>query len=217
MRIQIFGKFKEYHIKVFNTGKMEIPGIQCDEEFAIITECIKKLIGRYVPDIAIKIEETDTVLINSNFNCGFYIKRDVLYEILRNKYKIQCVFDPCSYPGIQCKFYFNAEKHCQTGVQDHEDIKGKGYGYNKGSEKKIKNKMLDKKVSKYTEVSIMIFRTGSILIVGMCTETILHVVYDFLQSVLKTEYTEVLQNGVNIKHVSKTNRRKKIKQLVTVF
>ena len=34
----------------------------------------------------------------------------------------------------------------------------------------------------------MIFRTGSCLIVGNCTESILRFVYDFIKNLLQTEY-----------------------------
>ena len=46
------------------------------------------------------------VLINSNFNCGFNIKRDVLYKILKYEYNIPTIYDPCMYPGIQCKYNY---------------------------------------------------------------------------------------------------------------
>ena len=65
----------------------------------------------YVPDA------THTVLINSNFNCGFYINRELLFDILKSKYNIQCIYDPCSYPGIQCKFYYNPQDEIQSGAQ----------------------------------------------------------------------------------------------------
>ena len=58
-----------------------------------------------------------TVLINSNFSCNFFIDRFKLYKILKNKYNINAAYDPCSYPGIQCKFYYHPEKHKQDGVK----------------------------------------------------------------------------------------------------
>ena len=40
MRLNIEGTFKEFHIKLFNTGKIEIPGIQntnvLDKVFAFL-------------------------------------------------------------------------------------------------------------------------------------------------------------------------------------
>jgi hypothetical protein len=33
-------------------------------------------------------EKSETVLINSNFRCGYYINREKLYNLLKYKYKI---------------------------------------------------------------------------------------------------------------------------------
>jgi hypothetical protein len=40
---------------------------------------------------------------------------------------------------------------------------------------------------KYTEVSFMIFRTGSGLIVGNCSDAILFYIFDFIRSMLAAE------------------------------
>ena len=37
----------------------------------------------------------------------------------------------------------------------------------------------------------MIFRTGSVLIVGNCTEFILNIIYAFLKKILKNEYQKI--------------------------
>ena len=44
---------------------------------------------------------------------------------------------------------------------------------------------------KYTEVSFMIFRTGSCLIVGNCTEKVLRYVFEFIKNNLQTEYLQI--------------------------
>ena len=49
-------------------------------------------------------EKRELVLVNSNFNCGYYLNRELLVNILKTKYKIKCNMDSCSYPGIQCKY-----------------------------------------------------------------------------------------------------------------
>ena len=41
--------------------------------------------------------------------CLFGRGYEKLYNIIRSKYKLQCIYDPCSYPGIQCKYYYNPE------------------------------------------------------------------------------------------------------------
>ena len=109
LRIKYNNEFKEIHVKVFNTGKLEIPGIQSDdvldETLKLLTDTLKPILCE--DDITWLPEKTETVLINSNFSCGYYVNRDKLYNILKYKYGINSAYDPCSYPGIQCEFYYN--------------------------------------------------------------------------------------------------------------
>jgi TATA-box binding protein (TBP) (component of TFIID and TFIIIB) len=195
-RIKIKDMFKEFHIKVFNTGKMEIPGIQNDE---IFEEVLKNIIQILQPHIKEKVEylqKSDTVLINSNFNCGFYINREALFDILKFKYNIQCIYDPCSYPGIQCKFYYNPQVTVQTGSQISQEDK---------DSKKYKN---------IVEVSFMIFRTGSILIVGMCDENVLYSIYEFLKLLLCTEFHKINQKLITAENKILKDKKKKIRRKI---
>ena len=106
--LRIFNKkFKEFHVKIFNTGKLEIPGVQNNEDLEIIIQQIITILKMIInKPINIK-NNIETILINSNFNCGFNINREKLYDILINKYNVNAVYDPCSYPGIQCSYYKN--------------------------------------------------------------------------------------------------------------
>ena len=200
LRIKIGLIFKEFHIKVFNTGKLEIPGIQTNEIFEEVLINIVAAIKPYMPVVEDAVEldykqTSITVLINSNFNCGFYINREILYDILRFKYNIQCIYDPCSYPGIQCKFSYNPDKEIQNGSKISEEDKSK-----------YKN---------IVEVSFMIFRTGSILIVGMCDDFILHIIYEFLKILLVTEYSKINQVNIN-KHIIKDKKCKIRKKTIII-
>jgi hypothetical protein len=175
LRIKIECMYKEFHVKVFNTGKLEIPGIQNDNTFQILLQQVLTILQPYFDDnLSYKPDTEETVLINSNFNCGFYINREVLFDVLKFKYNIQAIYDPCSYPGIQCKFYFNPDVEFQNGCQISEE--------NKDLYKNIK------------EVSFMIFRTGSVLIVGKCDETLLLSIYEFLKIILNNEYKNICQS-----------------------
>jgi hypothetical protein len=51
------------------------------------------------------------------------------------------------------------------------------------------SELIDSK--KYSEISFMVFRTGSVLIVGNCSETILRVVFEFIKKVLTAEYSNI--------------------------
>jgi len=192
LRIRIQDLFKEFHIKVFNTGKMEIPGIQNETIFEIVLNNIISTLQPYM-DKPIGFEvKSDTVLINSNFNCGFYINRETLYDILKTRYNIQCIYDPCSYPGIQCKFYYNPALEVQTGSQISEE--------EKSTYKNI------------VTVSFMIFRTGSILIVGMCDENVLHIIYEFLKVMLEKEFQQINQKIITPENTVVKNKKKKIRK-----
>jgi len=152
LRIKDNDIFKEIHVKVFNTGKLEIPGIQNDDFHYKILEEVIHILKVNTNNNNIMIPSTsETVLVNSNFRCGYYIDRDKMYNILKYKYNINATYDSCSYPGIQCKY----------------------------------------QVDKNSAISFMIFRTGSVLIVGKCEMDVLYEVYNFLVKMLETEYVNI--------------------------
>lgn len=151
VRIRVQDAFKEFHVKVFNTGNLEIPGIQDDATFHHLLQLVRNILQPYCPALQFDQMVHETVLINSNFNCGFYIHRDKLFTILKHRYKLPfCLFEPCSYPGIQCKFTLQSKK-----------------------------------------ISFMIFRTGSVLIVGRCDEATLNEAYQYVNQLLQDEYPKI--------------------------
>ena len=176
LRVMWDNRFREIHIKVFNTGKLEIPGIRCNKLLIKVMDLLVEILKPLVSDesITYDINNCETVLINSNFNCGFYINRDKLLDILKYKYKINCIFDSCQYPGIQCKYHYT-------------DDSGKDY-----------------------KISFMIFRTGSVLIVGKCEEDILIKVYNFIKELLITEYPNIYV--INNESTKEISQKKKIKK-----
>lgn len=188
--------YREIHVKVFNTGKLEIPGIQTDELLdKVLSLLIKHLKMVIDENITYQRDKNETVLINSNFNCGFFINREKLHDILKYKYHINSGYDPCSYPGIQCKFYYNSETKVQTGQQpqNHNNLK-------------------------YNKISFMIFRTGSVLIVGKCDEHVLNEVYLFIKKLLIDEYKNIYGH-TQINHEEKNNdikKRKIRKKIVSI-
>ena len=178
MRIKDNDKYKEIHIKVFNTGKLEIPGIRSDSLLETVLNLLVEILQPLVNNklLSYDLNQCDTVLINSNFNCGFYINRDKLLNILKYKYQIDCIFDACQYPGIQCKYYYT-----------------------------------DKNEKDY-KLSFMIFRTGSILIVGKCDEDILYKIHNYIKTLLMDEYHII--NVKNTDVIKNANKKKKIRKRV---
>lgn len=194
IRLKVEDIFKEFHVKIFNTGKIEIPGIQNEEIFQKLLLYIIEILQPYFNEtVDYNPDSEENVLINSNFNCGYFINREVLHDILKYKYKIHTIYDPCSYPGIQCKFYYNHDLLIQTGSQILEVDKSK---YNN-----IK------------DVSFMIFRTGSVLIVGKCNEVMLMEIYNYLKNILNNEYHNIVQkNNVEINKNIGIEKKKKLRK-----
>jgi len=169
-RVLIQNKYKEIHIKMFNTGKIEIPGIQNDEMVNIAVDKIKRILQpHYDFEVCEILEKRENILINSNFSCNYYINRDELFKILKKKYHVKCSYDPCSYPGIQCKYKLS-----------HGDI------------------------------SYMIFRTGSVLIVGKCeNDDELYMIYDFIKNIFQEEFMNIYEENNEVKQIK---NKKKIKK-----
>lgn len=191
LRLKVDSDYKEFHVKIFNTGKLEIPGVQDDVVFQNILSFILQLFKKYLNDDTLNYKcESETVLINSNFNCGFYINRESLFQILTKKYGIQAIYDACSYPGVQCKFYYDELKNEQNGKSSSNEIQTKG-------------------------ISFMIFRTGSVLIVGKCEENVLFEIYRFLKDLLIKEYQNIVQqmNSEDIENKNETKNKKKNKKI----
>lgn len=173
-RVWIQGRFKEIHIKMFNTGKIEIPGIQNEEMVDIAVNKIKMLLQpHYDFEVLELLEKRENILINSNFTCNYYINREELFKILKTKYHVKCSYDPCSYPGIQCKYKLS-----------HGDI------------------------------SYMIFRTGSVLIVGKCdSDDELYMIYEFIKNIFIKEFMNIYEENNEVKQIK---NKKKIRKTLYV-
>jgi hypothetical protein len=165
--------FGEFHAKVFNTGKIEIPGVLNQDMFERIRDgvCVALQPACEGP-VSFLTEEDDIVLINSNFHCRFFVLRHALHTLLRTKYRLDTTLDPCAYPGIITRFYYRLHPPShpfeQTGVQE--------VGVPRAA---------------YLKITFMVFRTGSVLIVGKCTESMLNEVYEFINRVFRTEFATI--------------------------
>ena len=180
LRLKWEKRYKEIHIKVFNTGKLEIPGIR-DERLltsalSLLTATLDPLMPPGSEALTHLPEKSETVLVNSNFTCNYYLDRQALFDLLRTKYGIACSYDPCSYPGIQAEFYYDPDATTeQTGrlppAGTAQDLTSNG---------------------SMIKVSFMIFRTGSVLIVGKCTDPILANIYRFICKIMLTERESIM-------------------------
>ena len=205
--------FKEMHVKVFNTGKLEIPGLKTDAMLHNVQTLLVRILRPIVGDgLDFQRNQCETVLINSNFKCGYYINRDALYNLLKYKYRINCNYDACSYPGIQCKFFYVQGLHVgeQTGQQP-------AHSMDDATTMTNKHKKSCNDTKAHYEISFMIFRTGSVLIVGKCNEDVLLEIYGFIRTMLETEYMTIGKCLVSTDTSLDKKRVPKIRRKVLIF
>ena len=241
LRVQHEEIFHEIHVKVFNTGRMAIPGIvnenllestkslllsilqpnfdtpikliseeESPEVFRLVKGKKNKETNKKEKSHFEKVKAKSNVLINSNFNCGYYIQQEKLRALLRDKYKLNPTYDPSMYPGVKCKFYYNNELPEDPSVQ---------LGHLAEKDADVTMTELDElTLEKYTKISFMIFRTGNCLIVGNCTKKILSFVYEYVKNILTSEYETIKANqDIPVSKIKKHKPRKKLVQFSTSY
>ena len=179
-------EFREIHVKIFNTGKLEIPGVVDDYLLNIAKDNVLTTLRHYLngdnnEELNYQDCPDEHVLINSNFNAGFYIDRVALSRILRGpKYKLDTSYDSF-YPGVKTLFYFNHK---------HGYDKEKQHGYIEEEDCHLKLQDLIQS-NKYTKITFIVFRTGGCLVLGGCSEEMIRYVYSFVRDILKDEYENI--------------------------
>ena len=136
--------------------------------------CIEK-------DENFKYNDFQIVLINSDFNINFKIRRDILNSILINKYEIVSRFEPGIYPGVNNKFYWNTLYKNDSTKKDgvcycKKTCEGKGLGNGDGDCKKV---------------TIAAFSSGSVIITGARQKQQIDDCYNFINKVFKENYNTV--------------------------
>jgi hypothetical protein len=114
-----------------------------------------------------KLVRTQMVMINSDFDIGYPIDREVLHRSIVDSGHYSS-FEPVIYPGVNIKYYHNPRKQ-QTGVCNCEcmcDGKGKH-----GCCKKI---------------TVAVFKSGKIIITGGQSIAQINTAYDFITDFIRT-------------------------------
>ena len=149
--------------------------IQC----ALATELPKVLLNQQVQCV---MDSYYYTLYKCDFSANFEIKQLVLYDILKNTYKIDTDFEPCTYPPIRVFFMWNEQT--QDGRCPCTPRKTR--------KKRSKNNDKKTKVTcKCTRISMLIQRTGKISISGKNRE-IVNIAYKYINDVIKRHYKDIL-------------------------
>jgi len=180
--IHIFNSLKEnkrVNVKVFNNGTIQMTGINSDQ---IGQTTIKTLIKEFNQLSNEDIFETDeiqgvgsleTVLINSDFDIHNEINRESLHRsIIQNGYMSS--FEPCTYPGVNIKYYHNPLVN-NFGICDCEKpCNGKG------------------KDNTCKKITIAVFKSGKIIITGGRSKHNIQTAYEFITEFIDENSDDIL-------------------------
>lgn len=171
---------KTLNIKVFSNGNIQITGIkyidQGKQMIDIIIGMLKKTYATGHQNIVENVDKLENShysirLINSDFKVGFPVKRELLYKVFAHDYENYCSFEPCIYPGVKIRYYFNEGNHRKDGLCycccPCEVGKGSGVG--------------DAQCKKIT---IAVFQSGCVIITGAQSHRQIQEAYDFAVGVL---------------------------------
>ena len=221
LRVRYQGSFKEIVIKVFNKNVLSLPGMLDDELLHNSLSLIDKVLGdasvivyRNKPRLAHIPDSISDVMVNSNFWCGFGLDRDKVVKLMRDDFKLETSYDPSTYPGVICRYYeargegigkslpgiCSCQKSCSTlRIGDKT--------------KTAKNK--NKTSNSCIKLTFMLFRTGSVLIVGRCDRQLLQKVHNHVAHLLIENRTKI-ENGPGEKPVSKKTEKKQRKRIIYI-
>ena len=155
--IHVFNE-KIVNMKVFNNGGIQMTGLnkpdQGSDTVNILLQEVFKLSGEKRSEIfpddmnpCLIPEMTKMVMINSDFDTGTRINREVLHRyIIEAGYYSS--YEPVIYPGVNIKYYYNLDKQVSGICNCGRPCDGKGQN---GACKKI---------------TIAVFNSGKIIITG---------------------------------------------------
>lgn len=170
---------KIINVKIFNNGKIQMTGIVYEEQGRDILKYLIDLLlkldsnlekedeGKLINNKNIDITKYQIVLINSDFDIGYNIDRDILHRHFINL-GLYSSYEPSIYPGVNMKYFNNTIN--KTGVCNCKKMcRGKGNGIGDGNCKRI---------------TIAIFESGKILITGNINKKELDSKYEFIKNLM---------------------------------
>ena len=194
-------KLNTLNIKIFKNGKIQMTGVKSEEIGKKAIDSIISLIKEYqstivepeerIVDSIDMLENKDFCihLINSDFKVNMELRRDLLANVLMEKYACTCSYEPCIYPGVKIQFFLNKNSNGLPFEQQgrcmcEPSCNGKGDGFTTSSCKKI---------------TISIFQSGCILITGVTLIEHIQVGYEYISRIIKENEQAIKRNKLIIK------------------
>tara|TARA_B100000900_G_scaffold379009_1_gene363588 strand:+ start:136 stop:900 length:765 start_codon:yes stop_codon:yes gene_type:complete len=170
---------KVINVKIFNNGKIQMTGLKGIEQGKGVVESIRNIIKKIDSKINdddkiadnknFVVNKYEIVLINSDFNIGYNINRDILHRHIIQM-NIFSSYEPLIYPGVNIKYFYNSDYN--DGICKCSNLcNGKGNSNGDGNCKRI---------------TIAVFKSGSIIITGANSINQLLESYNFINNLMIT-------------------------------
>jgi len=173
---------KRVNMKIFNNGRVQMTGViksgQGLEKVRSLVQELNRLSPEYREqifghsEVIDHLQETETVLINSNFDIGFEIDRESLHRLIIHT-GYYSSYEPGIYPGVNIKYYYNP-LNSSPGICNCEtpcDGKGKG--------------------TTCKRITIAAFKSGKIIITGGKSADNIVTAYDFIREFIAEHIDEI--------------------------
>ena len=166
---------KIVNVKIFNNGRIQMTGLKSSEQgkevIKIFLEEVNKLSEEYKKEIYEvsnpKFTWIKTVLINSDFDLHYKVDREALHRSIIDE-GYYSSFEPCIYPGVNIKYYYNKFKE-NNGICDCEKMcNGKG------------------KDNTCKKITIAVFNSGKIIITGGNSIEHIEIAYNFIYQFIES-------------------------------
>lgn len=204
------------NIKLFRNGSISGTGIKKIENGHISVEIILNKIKSFTHQIVsidsnpllknseIKVNNYSIALINSDYEISFEVKRSMLHSLLVNKYKIFSSYEPCIYPGVNSKYYWNkeyADKPYPGRCYCTLPCKGNGTGEGNGECKKV---------------TIAVFQSGSLIITGARSLEQIETAYHFINNIFEMHHNDLRQEKASFIQQSEDKLDSKTKNVIYI-
>ena len=174
---------KIVNVKIFNNGKIQMTGVKSEKQgintlnrvIDKIKNIEKEKLDYILTNQDLNPQNGKIAMINTDFDCGFKIKREILQRLIIDK-GYYSSFEPTIYPGVNIKYYYNTGKQ-NTGVCNCEGMcDGKG-----------KNGFCKK-------ITVAVFNSGKIIITGGQSYKQLNTAFDFIGNILQENKSDLILN-----------------------
>jgi TATA-box binding protein (TBP) (component of TFIID and TFIIIB) len=121
-------------------------------------------------------------MINTNYKYNVRFDLNKICEIIQNNTQINISYNPELYRGLKVSYYYNDNNNKKDGCCYCPKLcKGKGRG---------------NELSKCKKVTIVIFKSGSIMITGGCAINQTYQAFDFINDFIDKYYKNIVKISI---------------------